>query len=103
MVLNRIDVVCRDCGQYLYVGEPPIKENPLCDTCSIFTLAIQLAEAKAKVEEEKSRRIYYQNIVYAVCISIERALGMHDKIVVGTIEEPSTELQAKADELSKII
>jgi hypothetical protein len=50
MVLNRIDVFCRECGRYLYVGEPPIKENPMCDTCSISTLAAQLAEAKAEVE-----------------------------------------------------
>jgi hypothetical protein len=61
-----------------------------------------IAELDAKVEEEKGRRIYYQNIIYAVCISLERALGLHNRIVVGTVEEPSTELQTRIDELSKI-
>jgi hypothetical protein len=53
------------------------------------------------LKDEKRRRVYYQSIVYAVCVSLERALGMHDKIVVGTIDEPSTEMQAKIEELSK--
>ena len=82
-----------------------------------FFTALDLAFTKAKeqdrskidetgqnitLENEKRRRVYYQDIVYAVCISLERALGMHDKIVVGTIDEPSTETQAKIEELSKI-
>jgi hypothetical protein len=56
---------------------------------------------KTKLEDEKRRRVYYQNIVCAVCISLERALDMHDKIVVGTIDDPSTEIHAKIEELSK--
>jgi hypothetical protein len=54
MILNRIDIVCRKCGQYLYVGNP-FKENPMCDTCKISTLTAQLTEAKEEVGRLKAK------------------------------------------------
>ena len=46
---------------------------------------------------EKERRIYYQDIVYVVCNIIDQELGT--KLVCGTVDEPSTEVQDKLSEI----
>lgn len=43
------------------------------------------------VVTEKQRRIYYQDIVYAVCNIIDRNLG--GSLWVGSVDDPSTEVQ----------
>lgn len=43
-----------------------------------------------RADDERRRRVYYQNIVYAVCRLIDP--GEH-KIVCGTVDEPSTQVQ----------
>ena len=53
--------------------------------------------SERKVMDEKERRIYYQNIVYAVCNIIDAELGT--KLVCGTVGEPSTEVQDKVAEI----
>jgi len=40
---------------------------------------------------EKQRRIYYQDIVYAVCNIIDRNVG--GSLWVGSVDDPSTEVQ----------
>lgn len=47
--------------------------------------------------KEKERRIYYQDIVYKVCNLLEKATG--SKIVCGTVEEPSTQVQSILERL----
>ena len=45
---------------------------------------------------EKDRRVYYQNIVYDVCDLIDiyrRSHGVRKRVVCGTVEEPSVEVQ----------
>lgn len=52
--------------------------------------------------DEKDRRIYYQDIVYKVCNALDKLTpGKH--IVCGTIEEPSTDVQDRVEELVKEI
>ena len=55
-----------------------------------------------KLETEKDRRIYYQDIVYKVCNLLDK---YHDRgpgtgLVCGTVEEPSNEVQ---DELATLL
>ena len=51
--------------------------------------------AKQKEAEEKSRRVYYQNIVYEICRIVDQATGKSgtDYTICGTVENPSDELQ----------
>lgn len=49
---------------------------------------------------EKQRRVYYQNIVYSVCNSLDRIFGTH--VVCGTIGEPHTEVEDLLRVLEKI-
>ncbi len=55
------------------------------------------------VEDEKRRRIYYQRIVYAVALELERAFGMRhwrgEGIVCGTADSPSEQVQRLMIEL----
>ena len=46
---------------------------------------------------EKDRRIYYQNIVYAICTMLDAELDT--RLVAGTVEYPSTEVQDKVAEV----
>lgn len=50
---------------------------------------------------EKERTAYYQNIVNHVCKTLDRIHGANvlPKIVCGTIEEPSEEVQNAIDTL----
>jgi hypothetical protein len=63
----------------------------------------EIARLTAALEAEKVRRVYYQDIVYAVCIELDRAFGKRvrrgEGIVCGTSEEPSTQVQAAMKEL----
>lgn len=47
--------------------------------------------------DEKQRRIYYQDIVYAVCKQLDRIYGLDISkgtgVCCGTLESPSTEVQ----------
>ena len=66
------------------VAEPQIRE------------CVLQAQLKA-ASKEKSRRCYYQNIVYNVCSQLDAVTGRHiskgSGIVCGTFEQPSTEVQ----------
>ncbi len=57
------------------------------------------------LEVEKRRRVYYQDIVYAVCRQLDRMRGrvVSGGIVCGTIEEPSTAVQDEMQRLAEII
>lgn len=54
-------------------------------------------------EQEKRRRVYYQNIVYAVCNELDRAFGNRvsrgEGVVCGTVESPTTQVQSLMKEL----
>lgn len=56
-----------------------------------------------KVADENKRRIYYQDIVYAVCRELERAFAMRihrgEGVVCGTVESPTTQVQDLMKEL----
>jgi hypothetical protein len=90
MVLNRIDVVCRECGQYLYVGEPPIKENPMCDTCSISTLAAQLEKLEGDYDTALQWNIELEEQLASARAALEKygkhADDCHYEEVEGTID-----------------
>jgi len=47
---------------------------------------------------EKDRRIYYQDIVYEVCNILDKA-NTSNRIVCGTVEQPTTEVQDKLREM----
>ena len=50
---------------------------------------------------EKDRRVYYQDIVYAVCSVLDEIDGNHisknNAIVCGTVDNPSIEVQQRMD------
>ena len=54
-----------------------------------------------ELEEEKDRRIYYQNVVYAVCDKLDRIVGNPPGtgIVCGTKDSPTTEVQGALAEI----
>jgi hypothetical protein len=56
-----------------------------------------------RLNVERDRRIYYQDIVYAVCNQLDRAFGKRvtrgEGTVCGSIEEPSQEVQVLMKEL----
>ncbi len=53
--------------------------------------------ADERVQKEIARRVYYQDIVYAVCNSLDRIFGNRvargEGVVCGTLETPSTSVQ----------
>lgn len=51
------------------------------------------------LEDENRRRVYYQDIVYAVCNILDRRFGSKSRTVCGTVSEPSTEVQDRCEEL----
>lgn len=64
------------------------------------TLATEVRQLKAEIERlrrEKDARVYYQNIVYAVCNVIDEIDGAKPGIgiVCGTLERPSDEVQKR--------
>lgn len=75
--------------------------HELADTHSGFrTVTAHLA---AELDDEKQRRIYYQQIVYNVCNQIDAWLGLvcgtGGSTVCGTVGEPSTQVQERLAEL----
>lgn len=46
-----------------------------------------------ELEKEKRRRIYYQDIVYAVCNALDELRTDSSMTVCGSLESPSTEVQ----------
>ena len=68
----------------------------------LLKLANENAErSRAALESEKQRRIYYQDIVYAVCTSLDAMLP--GRAVCGTIDDPSTDVQDRMLALRKIL
>lgn len=74
------------------------------------TLAAEVRKLKAEVKRlrrEKDARVYYQNIVYAVCRAIDEIDGAKPGtgIVCGTLETPSDQvprrMQALVDEVRR--
>lgn len=59
-----------------------------------------IAKAVHEYTTEKIRRIYYQNIVYAVCRTLDRING--GKIVCGTVDTPTTHVQDAMKQLEKL-
>ena len=62
-----------------------------------------MSEHATRQDEENRRRIYYQDIVYAVCRELDRAFGnrIHrgEGVVCGTADEPTTQVQELMKEL----
>lgn len=50
---------------------------------------------------EKDRRVYYQDIVYAVCAKLD--MISPSPVVCGTVEEPSTQVQDAVSKLLRIV
>ena len=70
----------------------------------IQRLAKAVGEQQAEIErlkDEKQRRVYYQDIVYAVCNIMDRYLPKDGVVVCGTIEHPSTDVQTLLEILLK--
>ena len=65
------------------------------ERCSLKELREENRKLRERLADEKSRRVYYQNIVYGVCnildAATERFCGTG--VVCGTVREPSTEVQ----------
>ena len=80
-----------------------IAVQALRDSGSLANEAFRLEDAKANEVREKDRRVYYQNIVYAVCRELDRAFSKRithgEGTVCGTVEHPSTEVQDLMREL----
>lgn len=57
----------------------------------------------ASLQREKDARIYYQDIVYKVCMFLDaiesRSVAAGEGVVCGTLETPSTEVQEAMDRL----
>ncbi len=58
-----------------------------------FDAAVFALNQPQTASKEKERRIYYQDIVYAVCNLIDRHRRDKRKTVAGTIGTPSTDVQ----------
>ncbi len=58
-------------------------------------------ELFAARNEEKQRRIYYQNIVYGCCHAIDGPGWGVGSIVCGTIDDPRTEVQDAVQSLCR--
>lgn len=74
-----------------------------CDMQSRLSDAVQMERHNSEQwEAEKKRRVYYQDIVYAVCDQIDRELGHTpgQGVVCGTLHAPSTMVQ---DSLKEVI
>ena len=74
-----------------------------CDMQSRLSDAVQMEKHnKEQWDSEKERRVYYQNIVYAVCNLLDSHLGYTpgQGIVTGTVETPSTMV---SDTLEKVL
>lgn len=61
-------------------------------------LRASLEAMTKEMDEQKQRRVYYQDIVYAVCNEIDSCWPA-THVVCGTKESPSTEVQNKIKEL----
>lgn len=48
---------------------------------------------------EKARRVYYQGIVYSVCIMLDKSGLVKSPVVCGTLDNPSAELQVEVARL----
>ena len=73
-----------------------VLERPNADPDDdLSMLARQLLRSREREETEKKRRVYYQDIVYAVCNSLDRCFAKRkgSLTVCGTIEEPSRQVQ----------
>jgi len=74
-----------------------------CDMHSRLSDAIQMEKHnKEQWDREKERRVYYQDIVYAVCNLLDKHLGYlpGQGLVTGTVETPSTMV---SDTLEKVL
>jgi hypothetical protein len=89
------DLLCDDCRE---LGRITLERNRLID--ELRQLKSRLA---AERDAEKERRIYYQNIVYSVCNSIDQCFGSRPGmgVVCGTADEPTTEVQQAISHLCK--
>ena len=62
----------------------------------IDELQAEVATLSEKLDREKAARIYYQDIVYAVCNVLDEILGRNGPdggIVCGTLDQPTHEVQ----------
>lgn len=73
-------------------------------TREITRLSSEASALRAKVEDEKARRVYYQDIVYDVCNTLDTAAGRSvskgQGIVCGTLNEPHDDVQVAVKELA---
>lgn len=76
----------------------PLHEMTFTELRGCYAELHQVCEDYRKhVEDEKARRLYYQSIVFSVCNSIDRV--RQGKLVCGTIDEPSTQVEEAAKAL----
>lgn len=59
-------------------------------------LGAKVAAAEERYDNEKQRRVYYQNIVYDVCNRLDAVLG--GKTVCGTVDSPTTAVVERLNE-----
>lgn len=59
-------------------------------------------EEMERLKKEKRRRVYYQDIVYAVCNVLDSLQPDGVRIVCGTIGEPSTQTQDGVENLMEL-
>ncbi|KKN01220.1 hypothetical protein LCGC14_1129840 [marine sediment metagenome] len=50
---------------------------------------------------EKQRRIYYQSIIYAICDAVDEYHGSRQRVLCGSVDDPSDELQKTVSGLLK--
>ena len=66
-------------------------ESKVADEKEIYYQDIEAL--KTAVASEKARRVYYQDIVYAICLRLDLIGSPGKRVVCGTVEEPSQEVQ----------
>lgn len=114
------DCVCEIVGNRLWVVKPNGDRNLQRETVEDFLkhvgkywVEIPAAPAvaeqpskpevppdwKANYEDEKRRRVYYQDIVYAVCRTLDRRKRKEQTTVCGTVNSPTTEVQDAVENL----
>ena len=59
------------------------------------------ADEIERLQEEKRRRVYYQEIVYFVCNAIDSIFA--GTVVCGTIEEPSEQVQKRVTQMQRML
>lgn len=99
--LAQIESVLRDVASRFGVAATP--EYMRGEIERVANLLRSWQGSEDQESEEKRRRVYYQDIVYAVCNQLDRAFGKlvtrGEGTVCGTVDQPSTQVQDLVKEL----